>query len=438
MLGVNEVDRLRLSKMLKMLRDVSRAASPQDVLGAFGQRFAELNPMDYYVALSVRELEPGQYKVTRQLDLSLPMQQAMQEFRESNPWGRWEEIPTRRGGFLGGVIRRAQPQLFHDLDLSEDPVLGDALADMRSAVASPLFDGGRPLNWAISFRRDPQGYTPADLELSFLASNLIGASTRAMLALQQKNQLAHALTQQFEQLARVQQSLLPKRLPPIPGVRIATSYLTSQHAGGDYYDFHRFEDGRWGILIADVSGHGAAAATVMAMLHAMLPEASDSGVSPESLVRDINRRLHRSLDHGTFVTAFFALYDHERRHVAYVRAGHNPPRLRRRSGEIVALDGAGGLPLGLTEGYDLVGSAVDVVAGDSLLLYTDGIVEARAPGGDLFGVERLDEAVGLSDGSPQAMIDAVHAAVFHHTGSRARDDDQTMVALQFGEANEPG
>ncbi len=422
----------RLEAISRMMQEVSLASTPQGIVEAFGRQYIALYPTDQYISVSVRGLKDGQYKITRRLNLSRPLPEALQEFRKSNPWDDWDSIPVHTGGFLGEVIRAGEPKLFHDLDLRGDPVLGDELAHLRSAIASPLFDTGQPLNWAINFRRDPDAYTEEDLEQSFISANLVGTSTRAMLALTQNRELNAALTSQFEQVARVQQSLLPKKMPPIPGLRIATSYLPSLHAGGDYYDFYQFDDGRWGILIADVSGHGAAAATVMAMLHALLPEGSQQGVTPASMIHQINRRLVNSLHEGTFVTALFVLYDPETTTIEYVRCGHNPPRLRRAASEsIESLDGAGALPLGIDESYEFDSERITLQPNDTLLLYTDGITEARDSDDDLFGVERLDRSLLRSSGTPVEAIDAIHADLYAFNERRTREDDQTMVAIQY-------
>ncbi len=422
----------RLEAISRMMHDVSLASTPQAIVEAFGRQYMALYPTDQYIALSVRGLQRGQYKITRRLDLSRPLPEALAEFRRSNPWDNWDRIPTCVGGFLGEVIQSSEPQIFHDLDLRADPVLGDELAHLHSAIASPLFDAGEPLNWAINFRKDPSAYTDEELEQSFISTNLVGTSTRTMIALAQNRELNSALTNQFEQVARVQQSLLPSRMPPIPGLKIATSYLPSLHAGGDYYDFYRFNDGRWGIMIADVSGHGAAAATVMAMLHALLPEGCQQGVTPESMIVQMNRRLVSSLHEGVFVTAVFVLFDPADGSIEYVRSGHNPPRLRRAAtNTIESLSGAGALPLGIDENYEICPEHLTLQPGDTLLLYTDGITEARDNAGELFGVNRLDTSLVRSSGSPVDAIDAIHADLFAFNQRRTREDDQTMVAIQY-------
>lgn len=420
----------RLASVWRMLHDVSLAETPQELLQAFGERWIDLFPTDYYISLSVRGLEAGQFKITRRLDLRLAPSEAMERFRRANPWRNWDRLPVQQGGFLSEVIAEPVPQVFSDLDLRDDPVLGSDLGHLRSAIASPLFDRGEAMNWAINLREDPHGYDETDLEQAFISANLVGTSTRALLALTQNRELSNALTRQFEQVAQVQRSLLPQQFPEIPGVRIATSYLPSLHAGGDSYDFFPFSGGRWGAMIADVAGHGAAAATVMAMLHALLPHV-DEPLAPDESIRTINRRLTQTLRDGVFVTACFVLLDPEGGTVEYVRCGHNPPRLRRAGGAVEALEEGACLPLGLSEPYELDSSTIRIQPGDALVLYTDGISEARNAQGEMFGTDRLDAAIAASDPAPAEIIDGVHRALVEFTGSRTRDDDQTMVVLAF-------
>jgi sigma-B regulation protein RsbU (phosphoserine phosphatase) len=323
------------------------------------------------------------------------------------------------------------PQLLHRLGVRDDPVLGNGIAEMGSCMASPLFDNGRDLNWNLYFHAEPEFYTPDHLADHFLTTNLVGTATRNLLAVNRADELNRRLTAQLEAVARVQQALLPTKVPSIPGVKIATSYLTSDEAGGDYYDFFALPGGRWGILIADVSGHGAAAATVMAMLHAILHGYQGPDFAPDAILRYANARLAASRIDGTFVTAFFGVYAPLTGRFVYARAGHNPPRLKRgESGEVLAVDDAPGLPLGITDDYDVQTSQVELRRLDTLVLYTDGITEAFNPQREQFGIAGLDEALHGCSGDPDCVVDSVHKALYRHTGSLSRDDDQTIVALR--------
>lgn len=416
-----------LAVLVQMLREVSTVRDPVSLLNRFGRHFWKVRPLHLMVSLSRRGLPEGHYKITRAIRPG-----EVREVSEApNPWRDWDSLEAHRGGFLGEVIADPSPQLFHDLAVTGDPVLGDRVADMGSCMASPLFDDGEPLNWNLYFHREPRAYTPDDLADHFLTANLVGTATRNLLAVNRADELNRRLTAQLEAVARVQQALLPARVPKIPGLRIATSYLTSEEAGGDYYDFFRLPDDRWGILIADVAGHGAAAATVMAMLHAILHGYQGPDFAPDAVMRYANRRLSSNPIDSTFVTAFFGVYDPATATLTYARAGHNPPRLKRGdTGAVVALDDAPGLPLGITDDYRVETSRLVLEPGDTLVLYTDGITEAFDRHREQFGIAGLDASLHGCSGEPECVVDSVHKALYRHTGSLSRDDDQTIVALR--------
>ncbi|MFG0241247.1 MAG: PP2C family protein-serine/threonine phosphatase [Phycisphaerales bacterium JB054] len=416
----------QISVLAEMLRDVSSVDEPVEMLRRFGQHFWRVRPIDFLISTSSRGLPEGHYKVTR----ALPGQRDGHE-SGPNPWRDWDKLTTHTGGFLGEVMSRVEPQLFHDLHITDDPALGDTIAGFGSCLASPIFDRGEPLNWNFNFHREPRFFTRKHLADHFLTTNLIGTATRNLLAVNRAEELNRRLTAQLEAVARVQQALLPIEIPDIPDLAIATSYLTSQEAGGDYYDFFPLPGGRWGVLIADVAGHGAAAATVMAMLHAILHGYEGPEYDPAAVMRYANRRLGNHRIDATFVTAFFAVYDPADHTIVYARAGHNPPRLKRGdTGEVLVLDDAPGLPLGITDDYDIQTGRLALDLHDTLVLYTDGITEAFSADREQFGTNRLDAALIGCSGEPGCVVDSVHKALYQHTRSLSRDDDQTIVALR--------
>ncbi len=419
-----------LNVLAEMLHEVSTVSDPVSLLHRFGQHFWKIRPVDFLVTLSCRELPTGHYKVTR----AMSIHDLETTHEPPNPWRDWVALPPHTGGFLGQLLDRPVPQLLHDLDLKNDPALADLLAEMGCCMASPIYDQGKAINWNIYFHHDPTFYTLDHLADHFLTVNLVGTATRNLLAVNHADQLNRKLTAQLEAVARVQQALLPTEIPKIPTLTIATSYLTSDEAGGDYYDFFPLHNGKWGILIADVSGHGAAAATVMAMLHAILHGYEGPEFGPAAVMRYANHRLSaRSID-ATFVTAFYALYDPATGRLEYACAGHNPPRLKRwQSREILALDNAAGLPLGVTEECDFETGSIKLNTHDTLILYTDGITEAFNAQREQFGPERLDAALIECSGEPECVVDSVHKALYAHTRSLGRDDDQTIVAIRRAE-----
>jgi phosphoserine phosphatase RsbU/P len=427
----------RTTTLLELLQGLSLAASPQEVLGLMATHYSRLRPNDYMISLSCRGLAPGEYRITRRL--SPP---AVIAGRAAVPPAltptTGAALPIHRGGLLGRFIERPWPTVLGDLRCTDDPVLGDDLAPFRSVMALPLFHEGQALYWNIQFRLEPDAYSERDLEQGWIVANLVGGANTRLLLMNEIRSLNGKLGHEFEEVARVQRSLLPQSTPEISGLRIASSYLTSQQAGGDYYYHRVLDDGRLGFVIADVAGHGAAAATVMAMLHGILHSYEGRADQPHEILAYANNYFARSGISGSFTTAFLGMIEPDSGRLTYSSAGHHPPRLRRRcSGRIEHLDQAGGLPLGVLEHFDADSSQTVLSPGDTLLLYTDGVIEARSPSGDEFGVENLDLAFIAARDGPDAAVERINQALHRHTGRLDRDDDQTLLLLQRSEPGAP-
>lgn len=415
-----------LMETVGLLRRVSEADDPMQVQREFARDMRSSRRIDGYVSLSVRGLQPGQYKITRH--------QILDELGQAwpNPWENWDAMAVHSGGFLGEIIATPTPKLIWELDVRNDPVLGDSIADMRSCMATPLFDGGEALNWGIVFRRDPGGWKPEEVENTVIRGNLIGRMTKQLLIAKQVKDLNHRLMGQLEQIAQIQRSLLPSELPRIPGVSLAASYLTSNEAGGDYYDFFEMGDGHWGVIVADVSGHGAGAATVMAMLQTILHGFHDRGRGPAAMLAHANRELCRKRFESNFVTAFMGVLDADRRKLTFSNAGHNRPELRRAAGGVSEIEGAASVPLGILDEAEYEDGELPLHPRDTMVLYTDGITEAFGPPPkrEMFGVHRLTEALEGCTGEPSCVIDSIHQKLYSFTHARTRVDDQTIVAVR--------
>ncbi|MEO1008076.1 MAG: SpoIIE family protein phosphatase [Planctomycetota bacterium] len=432
MRGVLTDPKARLAVVREILEGVSKAEKPNEIQFAF-RKMWKLRPVDLYVSASQRGLRTGEYKITRKIVADEAIRDET-VYERQNPWRDWDTLPVQTEGVLAPLIASAEPQIvdLSNQDLSNDPALGDLACGMQAVMATPIFDRGRPLNWAFQFSREADRFDEMALELHMMIANLAGTATRNLVAVHKAEEMTRQVRTQFEEVARVQQSLLPKRLPQIPGLSIATSYLTSDAAGGDYYDFFPFEDGRWGILIADVAGHGAAAATVMAMLHAILHAYEGSGMHPHLVLEHANTRLVAAGLEGAFTTAFLAIFDPATGELQFSRAGHNPPRWKRgATGDVEPIDEAATLPLGVFEPLGATSASIRLEPGDTVVLYTDGITEAFDVSREMFGVKRLDTALTGCSGQPGCVVDSVHGALFEHTKRRTRDDDQTLVAIHF-------
>ena len=215
------------------------------------------------------------------------------------------------------------------------------------------------------------------------------------------------------------------RSPPLWTSRIA------RQAGGDYYDFVPRPDGSCGIIIADVSGHGAGAAVVLAMMRAILYTFPGESGAPQEMLQYANHHLSQSVLADQFATALFGLLEPGGAFRG-VTAGHNPPLLfEKRTGKARMLTAEYGLPLAVIPEGDFGHNDAQLQAGDVLVLYTDGITEAFNPAGETFGTDRLAQMLRqhACEGA-EAIRDAVIQEVERFAAGEAPHDDQTLIVLE--------
>jgi sigma-B regulation protein RsbU (phosphoserine phosphatase) len=205
--------------------------------------------------------------------------------------------------------------------------------------------------------------------------------------------------------------------------------VPAKQVGGDLYDYFVLDPQRAVLAIADVSGKGVPAALLVSTVASTVRAFADGNLSPGALVHQINRAAVRSAAGGKFVTFFYAELDHARGRIRYVNAGHNFPRLRRASGEVVPLD-VGGTPLGLFEGMPYEEGEQPFAPGDALLLFSDGISEAVDGFNQEYGEDRLEALWRQHGAGPaRAMLDLVYDDVIRFRGAAPQNDDMTMVVL---------
>lgn len=415
--------RERLEFIVATMREMSVQTDPQAMVRAYRERMRELLPTDRGIALSRRGLQFPEFRITRYSGWE----------HDINPWRDRERLPFLRGGLLADLLYNDDPVIINDLVPRPDDPAFEYLEGMRSLIALPLYDGGVALNMTLSLSSRPGHFNPENLPERVWMSNLFGRAT-SNLVLREELRLANdSMERELSVVAAIQRSLLPREVPKVPNLSLATHYRTSRYAGGDYYDFFELPEGKWGLLIADVSGHGTPAAVIMAITHAIAHGHPGHPSPPSALLRHVNERLAEryTADSQTFVTAFYGIFDPATRSLTYACAGHNPPRLKRcADGSIASLDGVSGLPLGIVEGLQYDQTTVTLVPGDQIVLYTDGITEAVNPTGEMFGLHRMDEAIRGCKEHAVELIAAVLAVLDQFAQGHPPEDDQTLVVAK--------
>lgn len=415
--------REQLAFIVATMREMSTQTDPQEMRHAYTRRMRKLLPVDGTVSLSRRDLTSPTFRVTRSSHWK----------EDINPWKQKDRLPLLQGGILADLIYGGEPRLFDDFSVSADDPAQPYLEGYRSLAVIPMFDQGESLNMVILMRHEPAAFDPEQFPQLVWTSNLYGRVTHNLVLAEQLKEAYEEDERELRSVARIQRSLLPARLPAIPTLGVAAHYQTSRQVGGDYYDFFPLADGRWGILIADVSGHGTPAAVVMAVTHALTHTYVGQCDRPGGLLESLNRELYRLHTSKTdsFVTAFYAIYDPKKRELTYSSAGHNPPRLKRcEDGTLALLDAEGGVPLGIGPHEDYPDATHYLLPGDQLVLYTDGITEAHNVKGEMFGLSRLDKvlencAVGASD-----LLHSVLEDLDEFTAGQPAHDDRTVLVLK--------
>jgi sigma-B regulation protein RsbU (phosphoserine phosphatase) len=428
-----------LSEIDSLMRSMSTFTDPQQMVTEYGKRIRMLMGNDGTVSLSRRGLEAPWYRITRSW-----------AFQDSiDPWRQKDRLPLLDKGILGQMLYADSPQIINDFRADPADPAYEHLAPFRSLMFMPQYDNGVATNMVVSGRRDPNAFKPDQMPVLLWMSNLFGRGVQALVMAKQLKEAYARIDDELRVVAEIQRSLLPGQLPGVKNLRLAAHYQTSQQAGGDYYDLFPLGDGRLGILIADVSGHGTPAAVHMAITHTVAhapPAYPDTPAAPARMLEHLNAKLVESFARtgsgsatgagggggGGFVTAFYAVFDPATRRLRFSSAGHNPPRVRSGS-RVQPVDGARDLPLGIMDGITYEESSLDLSPGDLLLLYTDGITEARGPGGPptpLFGEHRLDDTLASGSDDPDAAIRRVVDGVEAFTGGSPPTDDRTLVAAR--------
>ena len=231
----------------------------------------------------------------------------------------------------------------------------------------------------------------------------------------------------------IQLSFLPQEVPSIPGFRFCAQYRAALEVGGDFYDFIPLEGDRLGILIGDVSGKGVASALYMAKLTSDIRLLAIREWAPAGLVAHVNGYLCEQSRQGMFATLLYMVLDPCERSIAYANAGHLPPVLwNAAQGRYRIVCGCGGPPVGILAGAGYDSARIQLEEGDSILLFTDGLLEAKNAAGDRLGWDRLEEAVRRCGAGADALYDGLERAVQDFVKDCPPADDTTMVVVGVG------
>jgi serine phosphatase RsbU (regulator of sigma subunit)/anti-sigma regulatory factor (Ser/Thr protein kinase) len=321
------------------------------------------------------------------------------------------------------------------VEINELTLDSPALATLKAAgiqLAAPLINQGQLIGVLnVGARLSEQEYSVDDRRLLHNLASQVAPVVRVAQLVQQQ-QLEARQRERIEQELRVaraiQETLLPRHLPDLPGWAVSAYWQPARAVGGDIYDFIGLPGGKLGIVIGDVTDKGVPAALVMASTRSILRSTAEHYTNPGQVLARVNNLLYPEMPPKMFVTCLYAIFDPASGHFRFANAGHNLPIQANRQGSIDLW--ARGMPLGLMPDMVYEEAETTLAPGDSILLYSDGLVEAHDPQREMFGFPRLRQFLAQHAADPQKMeILKLALATFVGPGWE-QEDDITLLLIE--------
>jgi steroid delta-isomerase-like uncharacterized protein len=315
-----------------------------------------------------------------------------------------------------------------------------AFPDWRIRIDEQIAEGDKVVNRVTlrgTHQRQFRDMAPTGKEVEVKAVTIFRFSPEGKVVetwdyFDQLRLVRQSIVQELRVARSIQHAALPKEVPQLEGWQISPRYQPAREVGGDFYDFHLLSEGRLGVVVGDATGKGVPAALVMSTTCGMLQlaaQALDSS-SPGEVLERVNETLLARIPPNMFVTCFYCILDPKSASLSYANAGHDLPYLRRRNGEAEELR-ARGMPLGLMPGMGYEQKEVVLDAGDSAFFYSDGLVEAHDPKGEMFGFPRLRALVAEHADGERSLGDFLIEELYSFVGEGwEQEDDITLLTLR--------
>ena len=336
--------------------------------------------------------------------------------------GKGSRLKVGTEGMVGYVASTGQMR--YAPDVRQDPYYLGCEETTLSEVAIPLLVDGRLVGVFSASHHELDAFTREHLRwLQGLCEHVAVAVLNARRFQQERHERQRMSNEEHEARS-IQQALLPKSSPYIPGFAISGLSIPAGAVGGDWYDFISFDDGCWGLVLADVSGKGTAAALLMSATRGMLRSLAQTCSGPGEVLTRLNRLLVEDFPSGKFVTMLLAVLNPSTRELTFSSAGHLRPLLVDAQGARF-LDSERGMPLGLGTG-EFSESLVKLSEGSRLVFYSDGITEATGGSDEEYGAERMRDHVLQPDSS----ADSILADVRRFANGEGLHDDATVIFVR--------
>jgi sigma-B regulation protein RsbU (phosphoserine phosphatase) len=335
--------------------------------------------------------------------------------RECSMQGKGHRLKIGREGMVGYVASTGQLRYAPDVRLDQYYI--GCQAPTLSEVAIPLRVDKQLVGVFTASHPEVDAFPRQQLRVLQALCDHVAIAIHNARRFQSERAERAVMDREAQEARAIQQALLPKSSPYIPGLVISGLSVPARAVGGDWYDFISFPDGRWGIVLADVSGKGTAAALLMSATRGVLRSLAEACCTPGEVLTRLNQLLMDDFPAGKFVTMVYAVLDPSTRSVVFANAGHLRPLLIDNSGKRF-LDTERGLPLGLGCG-DYSETQIALTAGSKLVFYSDGITEAENSSGEEYGLGRLAAHAMMAEASAVSIVDDVRSFT---NGALLRDD----------------
>ncbi|MFZ0285459.1 MAG: PP2C family protein-serine/threonine phosphatase [Terriglobales bacterium] len=336
--------------------------------------------------------------------------------------GPGHSLKIGKEGMVGHVA--ATGQMRYAPDVRKDPYYIGCEEATQSEVAIPLHVEGQLVGVFSTSHHELDAFPPEQLRLLQALCSDVAVAVHNARRFRDEQHRRKEMSREAEEARTIQQALLPKSSPYIPGFAVSAFSISAGAVGGDWYDFIPMGDGRWALVLADVAGKGTAAALLMSATRGMLRSLAETNCSPGEVLGKLNRLLVEDFPAGRFVTMVYAVLDPARRKLLFASAGHLLPLLVT-GGQASFVETEKGIPLGIGRG-DFSEIEIDLPPDARVVLYSDGITEAENEKQEEYGSIRLHDHVLRPEASAESILADVRAFA-NGTGLR---DDATVIFVR--------
>ena len=347
----------------------------------------------------------------KSLNEILSLQQMVVCQIESQPPGEWLQIDYR-----------------HYMKSSEIPRTTE-----KALMVFPLFIGGEQYGLLMVYEYS------GSIEVREKKMEIIkGIAQQLSIAIQNerlKREMVdrERLRREFQLAQDIQRTFLPEKMPTIEGWNVDVRWRPALQVGGDFYDAIPIGEDHYGLLIADVSDKGLPASLYMTVARTLIHAAAREGNSPVATLQNVNQLLLENSREGLFITVFYAVLNIRSGELIYANAGHNKPLLLRKNHKEVLWLEKGGMPLGVEKDLPIQNIILQIRPGDHLVMYTDGVTDARSPDDNLFGEDRLFHVVSNYNANTEgSLIEAIDSKLLDFQSNASASDDVTLLVIHRG------